>query len=77
MGGVVKALIEAVEGKTFLDLRLAENRAVSRARALAPPPAVVLMLSDATNEKATRARPSPGPAPRRTFRRFCRTRASV
>ena len=30
MGGVVKALVEAVEGRTFLDLRLAEREHWSR-----------------------------------------------
>jgi UTP--glucose-1-phosphate uridylyltransferase len=51
MGGVVKALVEALPGKTFLDLRLAENRTVSRG-AKAPVP-LWLMVSDAT-EPATR-----------------------
>jgi UTP--glucose-1-phosphate uridylyltransferase len=46
MGGVVKALVDAVPGKTFLDLRLAENRAAT-ARAGRPVP-LWLMVSDAT-----------------------------
>ncbi len=46
MGGVVKALVEAVNGKTFLDLRLAENRTASE---LAGKPIPLwLMVSDAT-----------------------------
>ncbi len=48
MGGVVKALVEAFDGKTFLDLRLAENAAAS---ALAGRPVPLwLMTSDATDE---------------------------
>jgi UTP--glucose-1-phosphate uridylyltransferase len=47
MGGVVKALVEALGGKTFLQLRLAENSFWSR-RAGAPVP-LWLMTSDATN----------------------------
>jgi UTP--glucose-1-phosphate uridylyltransferase len=47
MGGVVKALVEAFDGKTFLDLRLAENAAAS-ARAGRPVP-LWLMTSDATD----------------------------
>lgn len=46
MGGVVKALVAAFDGRTFLDLRLAENAAVSR-RAGTPVP-LWLMTSDAT-----------------------------
>jgi UTP--glucose-1-phosphate uridylyltransferase len=47
MGGVVKALVEAFGGKTFLDLRLAENASAS-ARAGRPVP-LWLMTSDATD----------------------------
>jgi UTP--glucose-1-phosphate uridylyltransferase len=47
MGGVVKALVEAFDGRTFLDLRLAENASVS-ARAGRPVP-LWLMTSDATH----------------------------
>ena len=47
MGGVVKALVEAFDGHTFLDLRLAENATVS-ARAGRPVP-LWLMTSDATD----------------------------
>ena len=47
MGGVVKALVEAFDGKTFLDLRLAENAAAS-AKAGRPVP-LWLMTSDATD----------------------------
>jgi UTP--glucose-1-phosphate uridylyltransferase len=52
MGGVVKALVEAFDGRTFLDLRLAENATWS-ARAGRPLP-LWLMTSDAT-EGPTRA----------------------
>jgi UTP--glucose-1-phosphate uridylyltransferase len=47
MGGVVKALVDALAGKTFLDLRLAENATVSQ-RAGRPLP-LWLMTSDATS----------------------------
>jgi len=47
MGGVVKALVEAFDGHTFLDLRLAEN-ATWTARAGRPLP-LWLMTSDATD----------------------------
>jgi UTP--glucose-1-phosphate uridylyltransferase len=47
MGGVVKALVEALDGKSFLDLRLKENAAwCDRAGAAVP---LWLMTSDATN----------------------------
>ncbi|HVJ15412.1 MAG TPA: UTP--glucose-1-phosphate uridylyltransferase [Polyangiaceae bacterium] len=52
MGGVVKALVEALPGKTFLELRLDEIAAVERRYGKAPP--FWLMTSDATEEK-TRA----------------------
>jgi UTP--glucose-1-phosphate uridylyltransferase len=48
MGGVVKALVEAFDGKTFLDLRLRENATWSE-RAGVPVP-LWLMTSDATEE---------------------------
>jgi UTP--glucose-1-phosphate uridylyltransferase len=48
MGGVVKALVEALDGHTFLDLRLNENSTWSR-RAGAPVP-LWLMTSEATDE---------------------------
>lgn len=47
MGGVVKALVEAFDGKTFLDLRLAENKSAS-SRAKSPVP-LWLMTSEATD----------------------------
>ena len=47
MGGVVKALVEACDGKTFLELRLGENAAWSE-RARAPLP-LWLMTSEATD----------------------------
>jgi UTP--glucose-1-phosphate uridylyltransferase len=46
MGGVVKALVEAFDGRTFLDLRLIENAAWSKV-AGSPVP-LWLMASDAT-----------------------------
>ncbi|MFO0551199.1 MAG: UTP--glucose-1-phosphate uridylyltransferase [Polyangiaceae bacterium] len=46
MGGVVKALVEALPGKTFLELRLAEQRAVERLAGRKPP--LWLMTSEAT-----------------------------
>jgi UTP--glucose-1-phosphate uridylyltransferase len=48
MGGVVKALVEAVPGKTFLDLRLAEVDAVRKKYGARPP--LWLMTSAATDE---------------------------
>ena len=47
MGGVVKALVEALPGKTFLDLRLAEIAALKKRFGVAPP--LWLMTSDATD----------------------------
>jgi UTP--glucose-1-phosphate uridylyltransferase len=48
MGGVVKALVEACDGKTFLELRLAEIRALAAKAGAAPP--LWLMTSRATDE---------------------------
>lgn len=48
MGGVVKALVEALPGKTFLALRLAEIRALEREYGAAPP--LWLMTSHTTEE---------------------------
>jgi UTP--glucose-1-phosphate uridylyltransferase len=53
MGGVVKALVEALPGRTFLDLRLAELRALERRFGKTPP--LWLMTSDATDEKIRQA----------------------
>jgi UTP--glucose-1-phosphate uridylyltransferase len=52
MGGVVKALVEALPGKTFLDLRLDEIAALEKRYGVAPP--FWLMTSEPTEEK-TRA----------------------
>ncbi|MBI5482401.1 MAG: UTP--glucose-1-phosphate uridylyltransferase, partial [Deltaproteobacteria bacterium] len=66
MGGVVKALVEACAGKTFLQLRLAENASWS-ARGERPLP-LWLMVSDATEEPTKAALASAGaPAHVRTF----------
>jgi UTP--glucose-1-phosphate uridylyltransferase len=66
MGGVVKALVEATVGKTFLDLRLAENRATSE-RAGRPVP-LWLMTSDATDQPIREALAKAGaPAHTKTF----------
>lgn len=46
MGGVVKALVEALPGRTFLDLRLAEGAALERAAGEVP---LWLMTSEATD----------------------------
>lgn len=48
MGGVVKALVEAVAGKTFLELRLAENATWSRRSGRLVP--LWLMTSEATDQ---------------------------
>ncbi len=45
MGGVVKALVEALPGQTFLDLRLAEQRHLAELGARVP---LFLMTSEAT-----------------------------
>lgn len=47
MGGVVKALVEVLPGKTFLDLRLAENEHLARVAGARIP--LWLMTSEATN----------------------------
>lgn len=51
MGGIVKGLAEVFDGRTFLDLRLAENRSAS-ARSGRPIP-LWLMTSEATHEPLT------------------------
>jgi UTP--glucose-1-phosphate uridylyltransferase len=48
MGGVVKALVEALPGKTFLDLRLREIDSLERIYGVAPP--LWLMTSHSTDE---------------------------
>ncbi|MBX3205401.1 MAG: UTP--glucose-1-phosphate uridylyltransferase [Labilithrix sp.] len=53
MGGIVKALAEVDAGRSFLDLRLGENRSAS-ARAGRPIP-LWLMTSEATHEPLTKA----------------------
>lgn len=60
MGGVVKAMVEALPGRTFLDLRLAENRTASERYGTTIP--LWLMTSDATEEpikEALRERNAP------------------
>lgn len=47
MGGVVKALVEALPGKTFLDMRLLEMDAIQRKLGAHPP--LWLMTSEATD----------------------------
>lgn len=54
MGGVVKALVEALPGRTFLDLRLAENDRLRRLAGGTPTP-LWLMTSEATNDKIRQA----------------------
>jgi UTP--glucose-1-phosphate uridylyltransferase len=48
MGGVVKALVEVLEGKSFLELRLRENAALERLAGRPVP--LWLMTSEATDE---------------------------
>ena len=47
MGGVIKALVDAIPGKSFLDLRRAEMRMLERRYGIAPP--LWLMTSNATD----------------------------
>jgi UTP--glucose-1-phosphate uridylyltransferase len=47
MGGVIKALVDAIPGKSFLDLRRAEMRALERQYGAAPP--LWLMTSHSTD----------------------------
>ena len=47
MGGVIKALVDAIPGRSFLDLRRAEMRALERRYGTAPP--LWLMTSNATD----------------------------
>ncbi len=47
MGGVIKALVEAAHGKTFLELRQAEQRSLAKAYGRTPP--LYLMTSHATH----------------------------
>jgi UTP--glucose-1-phosphate uridylyltransferase len=66
MGGVVKALVEACAGRTFLQLRLAEN-AYWSGRAGRPVP-LWLMVSDATEAPTVAAlKAAQAPAHVRTF----------
>jgi len=53
MGGVVKALVPALPGKTFLDLRLAEQASLKRRFGKTPP--LWLMTSQATTQKIREA----------------------
>jgi UTP--glucose-1-phosphate uridylyltransferase len=52
MGGVVKALVEAVDGLTFLDIRLRELDAVERRYGRRPP---LLMMTSAATDGPIRA----------------------
>ncbi len=51
MGGVVKALVEALPGKTFLDLRLAEQKALEK---LAGRPVPLFLMTSAATDAALR-----------------------
>lgn len=53
MGGVVKALVDALPGKSFLDLRLAEVAAIERRFGVKPP--LWLMTSHTTDGKIREA----------------------
>jgi UTP--glucose-1-phosphate uridylyltransferase len=53
MGGVVKGLVTAVEGKTFLELRLAEQDALAKTYGKRPP--LWLMTSQPTHEPIVKA----------------------
>ena len=62
MGGVVKALVEAFDGHTFLDLRLARERDVVRSAPGAPVP-LWLMTSEATEAPTREALAARGAPP--------------
>jgi UTP--glucose-1-phosphate uridylyltransferase len=67
MGGVVKALVEAIPGHTFLQLRLKENEQLSRQAGRWVP--MWLMTSDATDEPIKQALIKAGAPPHvKTFR---------
>ncbi len=53
MGGVIKALVEALPGHTFLELRLNEARAHEKRYGVKPP--LWIMTSEATNEGIQKA----------------------
>jgi len=53
MGGVVKALVDALPGKTFLDLRLREVEAIAQRYGARPP--LWLMTSHSTDQKIKEA----------------------
>jgi UTP--glucose-1-phosphate uridylyltransferase len=61
MGGVVKALVEAVDGRTFLDLRLQENATWSERAG--SPLALWLMTSEATDDPIREALAHAGAGP--------------
>jgi UTP--glucose-1-phosphate uridylyltransferase len=66
MGGVVKALVEAVPGKSFLELRLQENEVLSRVAGRPVP--LWLMTSDATDAPTREAlQKAKAPSHVRTF----------
>ncbi len=71
MGGVVKALVEAVDGLTFLDIRLRELDAVERRYGRRPP--LLMMTSAATDGPIREAL---GDRARRRRRSACSSRAS-
>jgi UTP--glucose-1-phosphate uridylyltransferase len=52
MGGVVKALVDALPGRTFLDLRLAEVRAIGQRYGKAPP---LWLMTSASTDQGIRA----------------------
>ncbi|MGD0679254.1 MAG: UTP--glucose-1-phosphate uridylyltransferase [Polyangiaceae bacterium] len=61
MGGVVKALVEALDGRTFLDLRLSEN--ASQSKRAGAPVSLWLMTSEATDGPIREALASRGAGP--------------
>jgi UTP--glucose-1-phosphate uridylyltransferase len=69
MGGVVKALVEALPGKTFLDMRLLEMTAVQNKFGARPP--LWLMTSEATNDPIREVLAAKNPAAEvATFEQF-------
>jgi UTP--glucose-1-phosphate uridylyltransferase len=74
MGGVVKALVEALPGKTFLDMRLLEMDAIHQKLGARPP--LWLMTSEATDGPIREVLAAKNPVRARALRRSRRKKFS-